>query len=181
MAGEGIYCAWLAEDPARRLVICRPAVIFGPGEGGNFTRLARLLEGGPLRLSGRTDTIKACFYVENLVNALLFAKTQPDRDVLFNGCYPDRYTIRQIVETMRQVQFGAARTVGFPRAPLMLAAALLRPLSKAGLGIYPDRILKLVRSTDIVPDWLTERGLAATGQLAAGIARWKAATNGQFD
>lgn len=53
---EGIHRAWRDEDPTRRLVIVRPGAIFGPGEGGNFTRMARLLERGLFVFPGRTDT-----------------------------------------------------------------------------------------------------------------------------
>jgi hypothetical protein len=40
------------------------AVIFGAGEGGNFTRLAKLLQKVFFVYPGRKDTIKACFYVK---------------------------------------------------------------------------------------------------------------------
>ena len=178
---EGIHRAWLAESGDRRLIIVRPAVIFGPTEGGNFTRLAKLLKKGVFIYPGRTDTVKACFYVEDLIEAIMFARSQPDRYVLFNGCYPDRYTISQIVDAMRQGHFETAKTLVFPKLPLLLAAKAVQPLSKAGLGIHPDRILKLIRSTDIEPGWLKARGHAPTGRLESAIARWKSATAGRFD
>ncbi len=181
LLAEGIHEAWMNESEARRLVIVRPAVIFGASEGGNFARLAKLLKKGFFVYPGRTDTIKACFYVEDLIEAIGFALDQPDRFIRFNGCYPDRYTISQIVEMMRETHFKTARTMVFPKLPLVLAANLLKPLSPYGLGIHPDRITKLIRSTDIAPDWLKARGHAPTGRLETAIARWEAATDGRFD
>jgi nucleoside-diphosphate-sugar epimerase len=177
---ERIQRDWLEEDEGRRLVICRPAVIFGPGEGGNFTRMAKLLKKGFFIYPGRKDTIKACFYVEDLLDALEFAARQPERFVLFNGCYPDRYTLEEIVETFRAQHMRGAKTFLVPRGVVTLAATLLRPFSVMGLGIHPDRVMKLVRSTDVVPVWLETAGRAAEGRLPSAIERWNAQSSGRF-
>ncbi|RKE77546.1 NAD(P)-dependent oxidoreductase [Rhizobium sp. AG855] len=177
---ERIQMAWLEEDTSRRLVICRPAVIFGPGEGGNFTRMATLLKKGFFIYPGRKDTIKACFYVDDLLEALQFAVDRQERFVLFNGCYPDRYTLEEIVETFRKSHMPGVRTFLVPRIVVTGAAALLKPFSALGLGIHPDRVTKLVKSTDVVPDWLTSVGLARPGRLPSAIERWHAASGGRF-
>lgn len=181
LMAERIQRAWFEEDEKRRLVICRPAVIFGHGEGGNFTRMAKLLGKGFFVYPGRKDTIKACFYVGDLLDALDFATAQPERFVLFNGCYPDRYTLEQIVETFRAGHFQKARTFLVPRAVVTLAATLLKPFSALGLGIHPDRVMKLVRSTDIMPGWLDENRKAETNRLAFAFERWNAESNSRFD
>lgn len=177
---ERIHRAWAEENERRRLVICRPAVVFGPGEGGNFTRMAKLLKKGFFVYPGRKDTIKACFYVDDLLAALHFATRQPERFVLFNGCYPDRYTLEQIVETFREKHMSSAKTFLVPRAVVTFAATLLRPFSALGLGIHPDRVMKLVRSTDVVPGWLEEKGEARKGRLPSALDRWSAGSGGSF-
>ncbi len=178
---EDIHQVWLQEAAERQLVICRPAVIFGHGEGGNFTRLARLLRRGLFVYPGRRDTIKACFYVEDLVETLLHAASLDERLLLFNGCYPDRYTLEQIVETFRADHFPHARTMTVPRPLVLGVASALRPMAGAGIGIHPDRVLKLVRSTDVVPRWLESRGLVARGRLPSALQRWKDESAGAFD
>ncbi len=177
---EGIHRDWLSESDDRKLVICRPAVIFGPGEGGNFTRLASLLKKGFFVYPGRKDTVKACFYVEDLVDALHRAKDLDRPYVLFNGCYPDRYTLEQIVEAFRTRHFPAVRTFEIPLWVMLTAAKVLRPISKLGLGIHPDRVMKLVRSTDVVPDWLKAEGQATPGRLPSALERWSAGSDGRF-
>lgn len=181
LMAEKIHRNWLASNDGNRLVIVRPAVVFGAGEAGNFTRLAKLLKTGFFVYPGRTDTIKACIYVEDLIDAIFAAEAEGDRFVLFNGCYPDQYTISDIVESFRASYFPNARTVTLPKFLLMAGAGVMKPFSATGLGIHPDRILKLVRSTDILPNWLLSKGLMRTGRLPSSLERWNAETHGNFD
>jgi nucleoside-diphosphate-sugar epimerase len=180
MLAERIHRAWLDESEDRRLVIVRPAVIFGPGEGGNFTRMAKLLKAGLFIYPGRRNTIKACFYVDDLLDAIMFARQARDRFVLFNGCYPDRYTLEEIVEAFRARHFPKARTFEIPLGVVMAGAKMLRPMSAMGLGIHPERVMKLVRSTDIAPDWLETRNASAHGRIGPALDRWAVSSNGTF-
>ena len=180
MLAERIHKAWFDENPERRLVIVRPAVIFGPGEGGNFTRMAKLLKAGMFVYPGRRDTIKACFYVDDLIDAIMFARRTPDRFVLFNGCYPDRYTLEEIVEAFRAKHFARARTFEIPLGVVLAAARLLRPVSAMGLGIHPERVMKLVRSTDIAPGWLETHNASTRGRIASALDAWAECSKGSF-
>ncbi len=178
---EKIHRAWFEENLLRRLVIVRPAVIFGPHEGGNFTRMAKLLKKGFFIYPGREDTIKACFYVQDLLDAIAYARGLEKRYVLFNGCYPDRFTIKQIVTAFRAGPFKSAREFTIPYFVVKLVALALRPFSLLGLGIHPDRVNKLVRSTDIYPQWLVEQGAAKTNRLSDVIALWEKESGGSFE
>jgi GlcNAc-P-P-Und epimerase len=180
MLAERIHRAWLDASPDRRLVIARPAVIFGPGEGGNFTRMAKLLKAGMFVYPGRRNTIKACFYVDDLLDAIMFARTAPDRFVLFNACYPDRYTLEEIVEAFRAKHFAKAKTFDVPLGLVMAAAQVARPISAMGLGIHPERVMKLVRSTDIAPGWLESHNASRRGRIAGALDRWAESSNGSF-
>lgn len=180
MLAERIHRAWLDEGLDRRLVIARPAVIFGPGEGGNFTRMAKLLKAGMFVYPGRRNTIKACFYVEDLLDAIMFARNTPDRFVLFNACYPDRYTLEEIVEAFRAKHFPKAKIFEIPLGVVMAGAQALRPISALGLGIHPERVMKLVRSTDIAPGWLENHNASTRGRIASALDRWSECSNGSF-
>ena len=61
----------------KKLVIIRPGVVFGKGEGGNFDRLNRLIDKGYFIYPGRKNTKKACIYVKDLVEMML-NYTPPD-------------------------------------------------------------------------------------------------------
>ena len=180
LLAEGIHNAWAEEDASNLLVTCRPAVIFGEGEGGNFTRLAKLLRRGIFIYPGRKDTIKACFYVKDLVEALLEADAINEDSILFNGSYPDKYQLDQIVSTFKKDHFPKAFELMVPRWTLMFASTIARPFSSVGLGIHPDRIMKLVKSTDVYPDWLETKGMAKPNRLAEALADWSADTRGTF-
>ena len=177
---EQVHRDWLEGDAQNRLVIVRPAVVFGLGEGGNFTRLAKMLKKGVFVYPGRRDTIKSCIGVGDLVEWMLAAAARDDRVILFNGAFSNRYTIEEIVETFRRVAFSKARSVTVPAGLLRGAAALLRPVSATGLGIHPDRITKLMVSTNVLPRWAEQAGLPTRDRLEASLMEWKAQGGGNF-
>lgn len=178
---EGIHRSWLDEDAERRLVVCRPAVIFGYKEGGNFVRMASLLRKGFFVYPGRKDTIKACFYVEDLIDAFLYAGGLSERYVLFNGAYPNRHTIEEIVTALKAQAFPRAREVMVPKSVGLAVASLLKPFGALGLGIHPDRVLKLIRSTDVVPGWLSAQGKAKNTGLLEALTDWQVDSGQKFD
>ena len=177
---EEIHRAWLERDVSRRLTIVRPAVVFGAHEGGNFTRMARLLQRGFFIFPGRKDTIKACVYVKDLIEAIEFARNEPENYKLFNAAYPERYTIEQIVGTFIADHFPKAKSYLVPKGIVTLAAKLLYLTKGLGIGIHPDRVQKLVRSTDIFPEWLVAKGYAFSFNLKKGLFDWSKDTGGRF-
>ena len=63
---ELIHEAWLAVSPDRRLVICRPGVVYGPGDPGNMLRMIKAIQRGYFAYPGsphiisRTRTFMVC-------------------------------------------------------------------------------------------------------------------------
>jgi nucleoside-diphosphate-sugar epimerase len=185
LEAEAIYQAWQSRYANRRLVVVRPAAIFGPGEGGNFTRLARSLRSGVFFYAGRRDTIKSCGYVEDLIDSLFFMEQSDHRVSPYNFCYPEQYTIEDVCRTMAEVG-GLRKPRGTVHVGLLLVAArMLRVVEKvlpsSGLGFHPERVYKLFRSTNIIPERLTEAGFAMPGGLKDGFMRWlDAEPRGEF-
>ncbi|MFW5680304.1 MAG: NAD-dependent epimerase/dehydratase family protein [Pseudomonadota bacterium] len=177
LLAEAVHRSWREEQPGRRLTIVRPAVIFGAGEKGNFTRLASTLHRGLFFFPGRRDTVKACGYVDELVRAIEFVRARNEAEVLFNFCYGRDYTIEEICAHFHEVG-GLPRPRGTVPLPLMNLAAMVFEVANAcGLrnGINRDRIQKLVRSTNIEPGVLKELGYEYTTDLAAALRAWAAA------
>jgi nucleoside-diphosphate-sugar epimerase len=180
MIAERVHKQWVDAKAGRKLTVVRPAVVFGSREGGNFTRLASLLKKGIFIYPGRKDTIKACIYISDLLDALEFARGQDAPYVLFNGAYPQRYTLEQIVDALIKDHFPRARTLMVPRWIVMVAAMILGFLDTFHLGIHPDRVTKLVRSTDIYPAWLVKKGYEYPQAIEVALRRWADESNHTF-
>ncbi|HEX2087476.1 MAG TPA: NAD(P)-dependent oxidoreductase [Solirubrobacteraceae bacterium] len=170
LRAEEIHREWAREAPGRRLVIVRPATVFGPGEGGNFARLARSLRTRTFVYPGRRDARKACGYVEDLVASMTFMERFAEPEITYNFAYPQPPTTEEIVETFVRVA-GYSRPVGtIPLRPLLGVA---RGLNAVGLKAFdPQRVVKLVNSTNIVARELPERGYAYRTDLQSALERW---------
>jgi nucleoside-diphosphate-sugar epimerase len=173
---EGIHRLWQAERPdRRRLTIVRPGVIYGLGERGNFTRLSHALRQRRFFFPGRTDTIKACGYVDDLVSSMIEMAERNEGVFLYNFCHPQRYTSKQICEAFSQVAGYPEPRMVVPLWLLGLAAFGFEVLSMLGLktDINRARVRKLYESTNMVPGRLQQIGFDYRHDLPAGLAAWK--------
>ena len=180
LMAEKIHTSWQAASPGRKLSIIRPAVVFGAGEGGNFARMAALLKKGAFVFPGRRDTIKSCIYVEDLLDLMLAAAATSEPLEILNGSYPECPTLERIVSTLRDEYFPKAKFIDVPQGFVLTAAKMLSTFNGLGLGIHPDRVTKLIRSTYVYPGWANDRDLFAGKSLALGLQKWAKATEGSF-
>ncbi|PMJ99130.1 NAD(P)-dependent oxidoreductase [Vibrio sp. 10N.261.55.A7] len=184
---EVIHQTWAHDDQERKLTIVRPAVVFGEGEGGNFTRLATVLRKGYFPFPGRKDTIKACIYVKELlaaiefVHASHFSEMAQQNVATFNGAFPTKYNIEQIVDTFTEVSFPSVKKICIPKQVIFGAAKLIACFKGFGLGINPERITKLVRSTNIDADYLASNGYTYRYTLKTSLNDWSEHTSGKYD
>jgi nucleoside-diphosphate-sugar epimerase len=178
---EAIHKQWYAEAIGdRRLIIVRPAVIFGYKESGNFTRLAKLLSKNAFIYPGRKETIKACGYVKDLVESVLYALEGADSMITYNFAYPDSYTTEDICRAFCNV---AGYHEPFLVVPIWLMMGIGRgfeSLTNIGFrtSINRARILKLFRSTNIRPVDLNGRGFKWAYDLESALLDWKNCSEG---
>jgi nucleoside-diphosphate-sugar epimerase len=179
LEAEQIHRAWAEAAAGRRLVVVRPAAVFGSGENGNFTRLAAGLRRGFFFYPGRKDTLKACGYVDDLIGSLYFMAAAADPVVTYNYGYPEPPTLEAICEAFHEVGGLPAPRGTIPAGPML---AVARALSALGLKTFdPERVKKLLASTNIRAVELAERGYEYQTDLAEAIVRWRAADPpGQF-
>jgi nucleoside-diphosphate-sugar epimerase len=180
---EEIHRRWRAEAPDRRLVIVRPGVVFGPGERGNYTNLARAMQRRMFAYPGRRTVVKSGGYVDDLLGAIQFAFAQSDPYVLFNFAYPDESSLEDIVTAFAKIIGGKASYPTAPLSAMMSAALVFEMLNAVGVRnpIHRERILKLVNSTKIAPGWLTSRGYPFKMNLQTSLESWGRETSGAFD
>ncbi len=181
MLAEQIHKSWHSRNNDSILTIVRPAVVFGPGEGGNFTRLAKMLSKGVFVYPGRRDTIKACIYVEDLLFMIEAARSTDSSFELLNGAYEERYTLEDIINAFTKAHFKKARTFNVPKFCVLTAAKIFQIFNTFNIGIHPDRVMKLIRSTNIYPTWLKEKEILIPGDIHTALERWSKDTDGRFD
>jgi nucleoside-diphosphate-sugar epimerase len=177
---EGVHRLWQSARPdERNLTIVRPAVIYGLAEQGNFTRLSQALRRRLFVYPGRTDTIKACGYVDDLVSSILFTQDRTRGVFLYNFCHPERYTSADICAAFSQVAGYPKPLAVAPFWALGLAALGFETLSALGFknDINRARVRKLYQSTNMVPKKLPEAGFVCRYDLVAGLSEWRRVSN----
>jgi len=175
LVAEKIHQIWQAGNAERELTVLRPGVVFGKNENGNFTRLYWGIKGKRFFYPGRKDTIKASIYVKDLVGFMLYKieNHEPGTE-LFNCTYEPAYTIEEIVETMSSVTGLRAPKLVVSGKLMIIAAAIFGVIGGKKLGIHPDRVKKLMISTNISGKKLSESGYQFQYNLETGIQDWYA-------
>lgn len=182
LVAEKIHQIWLARDSENRhLVIVRPGVVFGPGEGGNVSRLIKAVIRRYFFYMGNRNTRKAGTYVKELCAAIWWIlqkqKQQGGHLTLFNMSMNPGPSIQEYVEATCKVAAVQRQVPGVPY-PLLLAVAHSIDLIARPLGIKhpfsPVRIRKLVRSNNILPNHLVEHGYPYQYTLETAFSDWKA-------
>ncbi|RRJ94466.1 NAD(P)-dependent oxidoreductase [Opitutaceae bacterium TAV4] len=175
LVAEHIHRTWQAEKPnERRLVIVRPGVVFGHGERGNVTRLYWALRRKRFAYPGRTDTIKASIYVKDVAALLAEMAVRPEPGAfIYNLTYEPAPTITDICATMSKVTGVRLPKLVIPGFLLRAIAAALGPVHGVlGEGFHPDRVRKLMISTNISGKKLQKDGYTLKYSLEDAIADW---------
>lgn len=179
LAAEKIHLGWQRAGAGRKLVIVRPGVVFGPGEGGNVTRLVQATLRRYFLYMGNRQTRKAGGYVKELVNTMFWALDKIPAQggkFLYNFTMSKAPTVEEYVDTTCRVA-GVKRFVPSVPHGLLLAVsyvidAIARPLG-IKQPISPVRIRKLVRSTNIEPDVLRREGYQYKYTLETAMQDWR--------
>lgn len=181
LVAEKIHLIWQASAAeSRRLVIVRPGVVFGPGEGGNVSRLIKAVLGRYFLYMGNRNTRKAGVYVKELCNAMYWVlSTQSCRAEsvsLFNMSMNPGPSIQEYVESVCRVS-GVSRTVLQVPYPAILITSHLISCLASPFGIKhpfsPVRIKKLVRSNNVFPEYLVRSDYNYKYTLDGAFEDWK--------
>lgn len=179
LAAEKIHEIWQAEDKAnRKLVIVRPGVVFGAGEGGNVTRLIKATVKRYFFYMGNKNTRKAGTYVKELCNAMWWAMNEKAREapVLFNMSMNPGPTIEEYVNTTCDVA-GINRYI--PNVPFSLmysASMIIDPAAKllrVSQPISPVRMKKLIKSNNIIPQYLSDNSYVYLYSFKQALMDWR--------
>lgn len=176
---EEIHRRWLAEDPyTRKLIILRPGIVFGRGEGGNFTRLYQSLKKKMFFYAGRSNTLKSAIYVKDLTRIMVaMSERESPGYHLYNMCYPEPHTIKEIVRAVSEVTKVSKSVPVIPGILLKSVASIIYFLGASiGInnmtGIHPNRVSKLMISTNISGRKLNSGGYSIKYSLKEAIEDW---------
>jgi len=181
LVAEKIHQIWQAKDVNnRRLVIVRPGVVFGPGEGGNVSRLIKAVLHRYFFFMGNESTRKAGVYVKELCNAIWWVMQEQKKNgetvSLFNMSMNPGPSIGEYVKAVCKTQGIKPYVLSVPYKALIGVAYAIDALAKP-LGIKhpfsPVRIRKLVRSNNIIPTYLVEHGYQFQYSLDSAFSDWK--------
>ena len=167
---EKLFQTWHSEDSSHRsLIICRPAVIFGAGERGNFTRLAKALKYRYFFYPGGKNTMKASGYVKDLAKSLLYMSDKTSSShTTYNFCFPQNYTIGEICRGFNKVA-GYATPLSLP----IVGIGKIFMFFPGPFKTLGARLLKLVFATKVSPSTLNDEGFAWEFDLESALSDWK--------
>ena len=180
LAAEKIHQGWQAASANRKLLILRPGVVFGPGEGGNVTRLLRSLLKGYFVYMGNRRTRKAGGYVKELGYAAQFGLEFQDRTeecfTLLNFSMNPPPALEDFVEAIQKATGVRRRPLSVPR-PLLLGVSYpidaIAKTFRIRQPISPVRVRKLFRSTSVDPKRLRDLGYEWKFTLEEAFVDWK--------
>jgi nucleoside-diphosphate-sugar epimerase len=180
LAAEKIHIGWQSAGKGRRLLILRPGVVFGPGEGGNVTRLVRSLVRGYFVYLGNRKTVKAAGYVKELCLVAMFGLEEL-RDgtspiLLLNFTMDPPPTIEQMVNAILKALGRERRPLSVPPGLLLSMAYPLRVVEGVfgiNLPINPTRVHKLIRSNNVWAEKLRCLGYEYKYTLESAFLDWK--------
>ena len=180
LVSEKIHLAWLNKNAEeRRLIIVRPGVVFGPGEGGNVSRLIKAVKGRYFIYMGNRKVRKAGVYVKELCNAMSWSLKELERKndafVLFNMTMNPGPSIEEYVKSIAEIL--NIKTL-IPRIPFRLLLYisyiidLFLKLFRINHPFSPVRINKLVKSNDILPKYLLDNNYNYIYTLDEALMDW---------
>ena len=183
LLGEQRLHAW-ADRTGKALAIVRPGVIFGLGDDGNFSRLAKAVEQGWFVFPGRKDTRKAAIYVKDVVQLTEWLLGEDLTQLTVNAVYGQASTTEEIVDGVRRaLAKRSTRSVVVPEGLARLGMSVLGlaeshkpPVERM---FHQRRVDKLVESSNIVSQTLPNLDFNFAHSMETAILDWLGGQNSQ--
>jgi GlcNAc-P-P-Und epimerase len=174
LEAEEVYRAWAGEDPARTLVMVRPAVVFGEGNRGNVYNLMHQIAAGRFLMVGPGKNVKSMAYVGNIASFLAHALSfGPGQHILNYVDGPDMST-REIVALIRRCLGKTTKAREIPRAVAMAGGHVLDVVARVTGRRFPIsavRVQKFCESTQFRAERVESSGFVAPFSLAEALER----------
>jgi nucleoside-diphosphate-sugar epimerase len=170
---ELIHETWLAGGRDRRLVICRPGVVYGPGDPGNMLRMIKAIKRGYFAYPGSPGVFKSYAYIYGLLESIDFVRQHNERLVIYNYVETPTEHLGELVRQTKAFVGSRAPVLRIPTAVLSPVAALAQSVFGASNPIHPVRVRKAAMSTHIVPAVLQKMGFEFRYPFLKSLEHWR--------
>jgi nucleoside-diphosphate-sugar epimerase len=180
-AAELIHEVWLRAATARRLIVCRPGVIYGPGDPGNILRMIRAVKKGVFFFPGNPHIHKSYGYIHGLLASIDFMMARAEPHLIYNYVERETEPLADLVRISGEVVKKNARIVRLPRSLLCIAAEVVQTVTGGKSPIHPVRVRKAATPTHIVPTRLKELGFKFEYDFRSSLAHWLSVSPQDFE
>jgi nucleoside-diphosphate-sugar epimerase len=172
LCAELIHKGWRRGGEDRRLYVCRPGVIYGPGDPGNILRMIRAVRKGYFVFPGSKDLRKSYGYIEGLLDSFEFIMARTEHQLTYNYVERETESLGTLVRLV-QARFGTKIPTLTAPLPLLVAVAAMAQVASGGRSpIHPVRVRKTASSTHIIPESLLKMGFNFRYDFAASLDDW---------
>lgn len=174
LLAEGVYETWAAKDPLRKVLVIRPAVVYGERNVANMYRLIQQIRKGLYFHIGKGKNIKSIVYVKNIVAATFYLMERMQTGVhIYNYADDEQLSSREIADTIATT-IGKRKLITLPYWMvycLGLPFDLLIKLTGKNLPVSTNRIIKLCTETYHTATKIKSAGFRALYKNKEGLAR----------
>ena len=172
LCAELIHEAWQSRDPARRVIIVRPGVVYGPGDPGNMLRMIRALQKGIFVMPGDGSVRKSYAYIYGLLESVEFMLSRPEPSLCYNYVEKETETLRDLVGRVTALLGIRRPRARIPKQALIAIARMAQLVTGGRSPIHPVRVRKAAKSTHIVPAQLIRLGFEFRYDFAESLRHW---------
>ena len=175
---ERVYTAWQQRDPqARRLVIVRPTVVFGPGNRGNVYTLISQVAAGRFLMVGDGKNRKSMAYVDNVSGFIAHLLQSEPGTHIYNYVDKPDLSMHELVAIIRsslgmkpstaiRIPYRLAIALGYGCDALAFVTRKLLPISRVRVEKFCANTVfsaeRMLRQAKFVPPVPLEIGLRKT-------------------
>ena len=177
---ERIHEDWVNAHPTRRLVICRPGVVYGSGDPGNILRMIHAIQRGMFAYPGHPDIHKSYAYIEGLLDSLEFTIRRSERLIRYNYVETPTETLSALITHICDLLDKRKPVLSIPKWILLPLARIIQVVTRGRSAIHPRRVEKAGMDTHIIPQWLIEHGFPFQYTFRTSLEDWKNKSPGDF-